>query len=105
MLRASDDWLVRKRDGRVVPFEESRIRCAMVSAFRAELNLTEDQPLDADVSGEISQVVHSVLDDAAPLACQAAGVDVERIQDLVEMALMSRGHFRVARRYIIYRSE
>jgi ribonucleoside-diphosphate reductase alpha chain len=32
-------------------------------------------------------------------------VGVEQIQDLVEMQLMKRGHYRVARRYIVYRAE
>lgn len=105
MLRGTHDWLVRKRDGRFVPFDLPRIQNAIACAFRADLNLAEGQPLDADLSAEIGQVAQSVIGDIAPMASQTAGVEVERIQDLVEMGLMSRGHYRVARRYIIYRAE
>ncbi len=105
MLRAPHEWIVRKRDGRSVPFEIDRIRDAIANAFRAELNLADGQPLEQEIAADIRGVVQSVSDDVAPLASQSNGVDVERIQDLVEMELMARGHYRVARRYIIYRAE
>lgn len=105
MIRASHEWVVRKRDGRSVPFEISRIQNAISNAFRAELNLAEGQPLEEDVLKDVASVLQSVSDDVAPLASQPQGIDVERIQDLVEMELMARGHYRVARRYIIYRAE
>lgn len=105
MLLAPHEWIVRKRDGRSVLFEPRRIQNAITNAFRAELNLAAGQPLEEDVQRDISSVMQSVSDDIAPLASQPQGVDVERIQDLVEMGLMARGHYRVARRYIIYRTE
>ncbi len=33
------------------------------------------------------------------------GAGVEQVQDMVEIELMKRGHYRVARRYIVYRAE
>jgi len=105
MLRAAHEWVVRKRDGRYVPFEPQRIQNAITNAFRAELNLASGQPLQQDVLTDIASVMQSVTDDIATLASQPHGVDVERIQDLVEMGLMSLEHYRVARRYIIYRAE
>jgi ribonucleoside-diphosphate reductase alpha chain len=105
MLRAPHEWIVRKRDGRMASFEVVRIHNAISNAFRAELNLADGQPLEADVAADIARVVQSVVDDLAPLSSQPQGVDVERIQDLVEMGLMARSHYRVARRYIIYRAE
>jgi ribonucleoside-diphosphate reductase alpha chain len=105
MIRASHEWVVRKRDGRSVPFEVSRIQNAISNAFRAELNLADGQPLEEDVQRDVAGVLQSVADDIAPLASQPQGIDVERIQDLVEMELMARGQYRVARRYIIYRAE
>jgi ribonucleoside-diphosphate reductase alpha chain len=105
MLRAPHEWIVRKRDGRVAAFEVGRIQNAIANAFRAELNLADGQPLESEVGTDIASVTKSVMDDLAPLASQPQGVDVERIQDLVEMELMARGHYRVARRYIIYRAE
>jgi ribonucleoside-diphosphate reductase alpha chain len=105
MLRPVHDWVVSKRDRRVIPFDASRIHNAISNAFRAELNLAAGQALDDEVKTDIAATVQAVLDDVAPLASQPSGVDVERIQDLVEMELMARGHYRVARRYIIYRAE
>lgn len=105
MLRAPHEWVVRKRDGRTATFEIHRIHNAISNAFRAELNLADGQPLEKEIAADIAAVVQSVSDDVAPLASQPNGIDVERIQDLVEMELMARSHYRVARRYIIYRSE
>jgi len=105
MLRAPHEWVVRKRDGRSVPFEMSRIQNAISNAFRAELNLAHGQPLEQDVLHDVASVLESVAEDVASQASSAQGIDVERIQDLVEMGLMARGHYRVARRYIIYRAE
>jgi ribonucleoside-diphosphate reductase alpha chain len=86
MLRAPHEWIVRKRDGRSVSFEVARIQNAISNAFRAELNLAEGQPLEPDVLADVTSVVQSVSNDVAALASQPAGVDVEKIQDLVEWA-------------------
>ncbi len=105
MIREPQDWIVRKRDGRSVPFELSRIQNALQRAFRAELNLADRQSLDHDVEREVAELTGHVADEVASEAGTTGGVDVERIQDLVELELMARGHYRVARRYIVYRAE
>jgi len=105
MVRARHEWLIRKRDGRTVPFDSTRIQAAIANAFRAELNLADGQPLDADVLAGIGEITEAATNDVGTWASRPEGVDVERVQDLVEMELMARGHYRVARRYIIYRSE
>jgi hypothetical protein len=46
---------------------------------------SDGQPLEADVVTDVTSVSQSVIDDLAPLASQPQGVEVERIQDLVEM--------------------
>lgn len=100
-----ENWLVRKRDGRTVPFEMERIRQALTNAFRAELNLAVGQPLPEELQGEIAALTQSVVKDVASAAATSQGVTVERIQDIVEIDLMGRGHYQVARRYIVYRAE
>ncbi len=105
MLRAPHEWVVRKRDGRTVTFDLARIQNAIANAYRAELNLADGQPLEPEVQTEIAGLARSVGDDVGVLASRPEGIDVERIQDLVEMGLMARGQYRVARRYIIYRAE
>lgn len=105
MAVATSDWLVCKRDGRVVPYDASRILKAVSNAFRAELKLGPQEPLDKAIVQQIHDVLESVSEEIIVRASQSTGVDVERIQDLVELGLMSRGHYRVARAYILYRAE
>jgi ribonucleoside-diphosphate reductase alpha chain len=105
MIRTQQEWLVRKRDGRVVPFDIALIERAMANAFRAEYNLADSQPLDEETEADIKAMAAEAIEEVADQAGSDRGVDVEKIQDLVEMALMKRGHFRVGRRYIVYRAE
>ena len=46
MVGTQVEWNVRKRDGRIVPFDGSLIARAISNAFRSELNLAETQPLE-----------------------------------------------------------
>lgn len=105
MIRARSEWVVRKRDGRVAPFEDGRIGRAIANAFRAELNLAEGQPLDETSDREVREITEEVSSTVAEDAATDNGTDVETVQDVVEMLLMKRGHYKVARRYIVYRSE
>ena len=45
------------------------------------------------------------FEEISEAASTEQGVDVEKVQDVVEMLLMCREHFRVARRYLVYRAE
>ncbi|MCR9199627.1 MAG: ribonucleoside-diphosphate reductase subunit alpha [Planctomycetaceae bacterium] len=105
MIRARSEWVVRKRDGRVAPFEDGLIGRAIANAFRAELNLAEGQPLDATSDREVREITEEVSNAVAEDAATDNGTDVETVQDVVEMLLMKRGHYKVARRYIVYRAE
>ncbi|MBT6725014.1 MAG: ribonucleoside-diphosphate reductase subunit alpha, partial [Planctomycetaceae bacterium] len=87
------------------PFEGSLIARAISNAFRAELNLAETQPLEEATLEEIARMAESIISEMGPLATAGDGIGVEKVQDLVEMELMRRGHYRVARSYIVYRSE
>jgi len=105
MIRAVSEWIIRKRDGRTVPFEARLINKAILNAFRAELNLADNQPWDRDIEAEVASITDQIVNDASADAATDRGVGVEQIQDFVEMQLMKRGHYRVARRYIVYRAE
>jgi len=105
MIRARSEWVIRKRDGRVAPFDDGLIGRAIANAFRAELNLADGQPLDEKMDGEIREITEEVSDAIGEEAATADGTDVERVQDMVEILLMKRGHYRVARRYIVHRAE
>ena len=105
MIRAQSEWVVRKRDGRVAPYESGLIGKAIANAFRAELNLAEGQPLDSATDQEVREITAEVGETVAGEAGTDGGTDVEAVQDAVELLLMKRGHYRVARRYIVYRAE
>lgn len=105
MTRAVSEWIIRKRDGRTVPFEPRLINKAILNAFRAELNLADQQPMDPEIEREVASITDEVVAEAGNDAGTDRGIGVEQIQDLVEMQLMKRGHYKVARRYIVYRAE
>lgn len=100
---------VRKRDGRDVPFDESKIRLAIERAMAAV------GEVEAGFAGEVAGVVRMTLEqrlEAARAAHQARGEAgsegelvpaIEDIQDLVEQALVELGRARLAKAYILYR--
>src|SRR5829696_9713971 len=95
--------LVRKRDGRVAPFDRSRIAHAVEMAVRAELGIPFPDPIAAVTAAQVDAIVATVLA-ALPSVDEGEVVaTVEAIQDEVERALMGAGAFAVARRYIVYR--
>lgn len=103
---ASVDFMVRKRDGRVVAFDRSLIERAISAAFRAELGLPDGQGLPPKITEDISAITDSVIGDVSnDLRDPENAVDVERIQDKVEIQMMRAGHYTVARRYIVYRED
>ena len=105
MIRARSEWVVRKRDGRIAPFDDGLVGRAIANAYRAELNLADGQPLDSKTDEEIREITEQVSATVASDAATDKGTDVEAVQDAVELLLMKRGHYRIARRYIVYRAE
>jgi uridine kinase len=85
-----------KRDGRVVPFHRDKITFAVLSAAVA-------------VGGRDRAVAERVTDEVIRLLEQRGQPGsiptVEEVQDLVEKALIERGHARTAKAYIVYRYE
>lgn len=78
-----------KRDGRVERYDGEKIVSAVTRAFADGGAIAAREELAAILAD-----VETRLED---------GARVEEIQDLVEQALMRRGHFDVAKRYILYR--
>ncbi len=85
---------VRKRDGRLVPFEQDKITNAI---FKAAQAVGGD---DYDRAVFISNVVTQMLVDRYG---DTIIPTVEEIQDLVERALIKHGHAKTAKAYILYR--
>jgi ribonucleoside-diphosphate reductase alpha chain len=95
-----------KRDGRTVTFHPIRIADAIAAAVRAEHGMVAGGLLSSTLSETVHRVAAAVVSEVEFEATRTGGLmDVERIQDLVETALMESGEFRLARRYIVYREE
>ena len=99
------EFLVHKRDGRVVPFDESRILLALESAFKADAGLPQNQSLPQAAQNHAICAASAVVETAIARAVKGGPLEIEFIQDLVETKLMEAGHHNVARRYILYREE
>ncbi|MBP1736657.1 MAG: anaerobic ribonucleoside-triphosphate reductase [Oscillospiraceae bacterium] len=86
---------IRKRDSRLVPFDEAKITHAIGKAFTATY-----KPDHHDIVQRLTNQVVSFLE-SENCSCP----DVEHIQDVVEQVLMDNGYVRTAKAYILYRSE
>ncbi|AEH25264.1 adenosylcobalamin-dependent ribonucleoside-diphosphate reductase [Pyrococcus yayanosii] len=86
---------VMKRDGRIVPFDESRIRWAIQRAMW-EVGVRDEKKLDEVVKAVVRRV-NELYDGKIP--------HIENIQDIVELELMRAGLFNVAKAYILYRKK
>ena len=82
---------IQKRDGRVVPYEEEKIREAIHKAnneveerYRASEGLIEEILEDVQQEGKQTQTV-------------------EHIQDMIEEHLVEHNKYTLAKKYIVYR--
>ena len=85
---------IRKRDGRLVPFELDKIAGAIYKAFQACSSKYE-----LKTALEIAKIVEKNLEKK-----QSALPTVELVQDTVEEVLIEQGFVRVAKAYILYRA-
>jgi len=87
---------VRKRDGRLEPFNQKRITDAIWKAAKA-------------VGGKDLELAKRLSDQVVALLQKRFGEEgvptVEEIQDLVEKILIENGHARTAKAYILYRKQ
>ena len=91
---------IRKRNGKIVPFEKDKIITAVQKAFFAAMgdaHESEARRITDAVLIEIDKTVAALGADFVP--------GVEDVQDLVEFSIMEEGFYDVAKTYIIYRFE
>lgn len=102
MLKAAKPAIknVRKRDGSIVIFEEARIVNAVNKAIKAVEGVEGKE--DPKLANKISQKVVSKLKNKFGAKLLPG---VEDIQDTVEEVLIKQGLNKVAKAYILYRSE
>ena len=84
---------IRKRNGKSVPFQQEKIFNAMKKAF-------DGQGREIG-GGELEEILAAVLNNLSV----TVPLTVERVQDEVERTLMERGHYEVAKAYILYREK
>ena len=89
---------IRKRDGRIVPFDRERIANAIFKAAQA-VGEKGGRRIAANLTDDIVACVESRFfhRDKIP--------SVEEIQDLVEETLIANGYARIAKAYILYREQ
>ncbi|UCD06645.1 MAG: anaerobic ribonucleoside-triphosphate reductase [candidate division WOR-3 bacterium] len=86
---------VKKRDGKVVTFDKSKISNAIYLAAKAVGG--EDNTLADKLANEVILFLYTRKGSATP--------EVEEIQDAVEKVLIENGHARTAKAYILYRKQ
>ncbi len=94
---------VIKRNGSVVPYDDSKIAVAITKAFLAV------EGAAAAASGRIHETVsrlNAQVTEIFKRRMPSGGtVHIEDIQDQVELALMRSGEQKIARAYVIYREQ
>lgn len=83
--------MIQKRDGRVVPFEEEKIRAAIQKAN----NEVEEQERASE------KLIEEILSSVSRR--QDEGLTVEQVQDLIEERLVQENKYILAKKYIVYR--
>ena len=86
---------IKKRDGRIVPFEVDKITHAIFKAAKAVGG--SDLELAQEMAGKVVEIAGYVGDD------EVATVDA--VQDIVEKVLVKNGHYKTAKAYILYRKQ
>lgn len=95
---------IRKRNGSIVDFDETRILRAITAAFCSkEWGVPKDHVLDLSQKETVDKVFYEVIEKIADERRKKTQIDVEWIQDVVELILMRQGFYAVAKDYILYR--
>lgn len=92
---------VKKRDGSIVDFDQTKIRDAILKAAQASGSSAVNQ------AGELAQEVTEDLEEIYGEVefGEEEIPEVEDIQDTVEKVLIEEGYYTTAKKYILYRQE
>lgn len=88
-----------KRDGREVEYNKKKITDAIYKAAKATENFSKEEALN-EVALPTAKKVGELL---KVMGREKKNIDVETVQDLIEVELMERGYFSIAKNYILYR--
>lgn len=93
----SNSLTIKKRDGRVVAFDRTKIVAAIMKAAHSV------QGSDYRLAEDLADQVIAALQRSVSPADLSPGV--EQIQDAIEKVLIENGHARTAKAFILYRAE
>jgi ribonucleoside-triphosphate reductase len=88
---------IKKRDGRIVPFDIEKIQHAVTKAFEGSGSAKGEE-----TARLISEQVEQELENNENISSTPT---VEEVQDMVERVLIEKGFVRTAKAYILYRAE
>ncbi len=88
---------IKKRDGRVVPFDAEKIADAILKAFTASGSAKGKETAEEIAAQIVNEIENNETISATP--------SVEEVQDTVEKVLIEKGFVRTAKAYILYRAE
>ena len=98
---APGGYKVIRRNGKVTPFDPTKIKVALTKAFLAvEGGSANDSSRVHDL---VDQLTAQVAESLTRNLSGSGTVHIEDIQDQVELALMRAGEHKVARDYVLYR--
>ncbi|AMX04078.1 ribonucleoside-diphosphate reductase subunit alpha [Microbulbifer thermotolerans] len=94
---------VIKRNGTVVPYDDSKISVAVTKAFLAVEGGTA--AASRRIHERVEELVSQITATFKRRMPSGGTIHIEEIQDQVELALMRAGEHKVARDYVLYREE
>ena len=94
---------VIKRNGKVVSFEEDKVKIAVTKAFLA--NESGNAAASERIHRKVEDITKDVQDIFKRRMPSGGTLHIEEIQDQVELQLMRSEEYIVARKYILYREE
>ena len=94
---------VIKRNGKVVPFEDDKIKVAVTKAFLA--NESGNAAASERIHRKVEEITADVQEIFKRRMPSGGTLHIEEIQDQVELQLMRNEEYVVARKYILYREE
>lgn len=99
-----DQLMVIKRNGKKVPFDETKIALAIKKGFDSvEFDNCEDEKLRKYDSKDIQKVYQAVLKKIEKAAKETDKFQIEQIQDFIEDELSSKGYEDVYKSFSEYR--
>ncbi|SDJ61800.1 ribonucleoside-diphosphate reductase subunit alpha [Microbulbifer yueqingensis] len=94
---------VIKRNGTVVPYDDSKIAVAVTKAFLAVEGGTA--AASSRIHEKVQELVGQISATFKRRMPSGGTIHIEEIQDQVELALMRAGEHKIARDYVLYREE